>query len=102
MENGSSAHRMFRLARIFFSNVVPGVLRPLRILWNEVLGAVFLIFAVMLGRPTWRAWQTLDTDPANLIRALLSTFFMAMMAGFGIHAFWRARRIGQTRPYSGG
>lgn len=89
---------MFRFARTFLSNVVPGILRPLRILFNEVLGAIFLIFAVALARPTWRAWQELDTDPANFIKLVLSVFFLVTMAGFGVHSFWRARKIGRARP----
>jgi hypothetical protein len=89
---------MFRLIRTFFANVIPGVIRPLRILWNELLGSIFLIFAVFLARPTWRAWQQMDSDPANLVRLLLSTFFLIVMAGFGIHAFWRARKLGRARP----
>jgi hypothetical protein len=89
---------MFRLFRVFFANVIPGVLRPLHILWNEVLGAIFLIFAVVLARPTWRAWQQADESPAHFIKLLLSSFFLIVMAGFGVQAFWRARKIGRARP----
>jgi len=87
---------MFRLAKQFLSSVIPRVLRPLRILWNELLGTIFLTFAIVLVRPTWKAWKNLDADPANLIRLLLSVFFLLLMAGFGAHAFWRARKLSRT------
>jgi hypothetical protein len=87
------APAMFALIKKFFSIVVPSVIKPLRILWNEVLGAIFIAFAVMLVRPTWKSYVALDDDPANFVKLLLSVLFLTMMAGFGIHAFWRARRI---------
>ena len=87
---------MLRLIRKFFSSVIPGIVRPLHILWNEMLGSIFLVFAFALIRPTWKAWQTLDADPAKLIRLILSVFFLLVMAGFGVHAFWRARKLGRT------
>ena len=89
---------MFRLLRTFLSNVIPGVIRPLKIIWNEVLGAIFLVFAVAAGRGVWKAWQELDEDPAKFFRLVLSAFFVLVMAGFGVHAFWRARKLGRVRP----
>lgn len=87
---------MWDLVKKFFVTVVPSVIKPLRVLWNEVLGTIFIAFAVVLVRPTWKSYQELDTDPANLIKLLLSILFLTLMAGFGIHAFWRARRIGKS------
>jgi hypothetical protein len=84
---------MFKLAQQFVSSVLPSVIKPLQVLWNEVLGTIFLAFAIMLVRPAWKNYQALDDDPANLIKLALTVFFLAVMAGFGIHAFWRARRI---------
>lgn len=87
---------MIALIRKFIATVIPAVIRPLHILWNEVLGAIFLIFAVVLVRPTWKNYRALDDDPANIIKLILSVCFFVVMAAFGIHAFWRARRISRT------
>jgi hypothetical protein len=87
---------MFKLAQQFVSSVLPSVIKPLQVLWNEVLGAIFLAFAIMLVRPAWKNYRTLDDDPANLIKLALTVFFLAVMAGFGIHAFLRARRISKS------
>lgn len=87
---------MWELVKKFFRTVVPSIIKPLRVLWNEVLGTIFIAFAIVLVRPTWRSYRELDTDPANLIKLLLSILFLTLMAGFGIHAFWRARRISKS------
>lgn len=84
---------MFALIQKFFSNIIPAVVRPLQVLWNQILGAIFLGLALFLARPTWRAWQEFDGQPVKLIRLGLAIFFFILMAGFGLHAFWRARRL---------
>lgn len=35
------------MAGKFLSHVLPAILRPLRVLWNQVIGFVFLVFAVL-------------------------------------------------------
>jgi len=87
---------MIALIRKFLATVVPAVIKPLHILWNEILGTVFLVFAIVLVRPTWKSYRALDDDPVNFIKLALSLCFLVLMAGFGIHAFWRARRISKT------
>ena len=84
---------MFALIQKFFASVVPGVIRPLQVLWNQILGAIFLILAMLMARPTWKAWHEFDGQPVKLIRLALAIFFLLLMAGFGLHAFWRARRL---------
>jgi len=81
------------LARKFLEAVLPGVIRPLHSLWNEILGFLFLLLAILMVRPVWRGWQEIDQGPEHLLRFLLSVFMFAVMLGFGIHAFWKARRI---------
>ena len=54
---------MFALIKKFFITIVPSVISRLRILWNEVLGAIFIAFAVMLVRPTWKSYVALTTIP---------------------------------------
>lgn len=87
---------MFGLVKKFFEAVVPGVVRPLHALWNEVIGFLFLAFGVLLARPVWRNYKELDDDPANLVKLLLSAFFMLVMLGFGIQSFLKARKISKS------
>lgn len=79
------------VARKFLSTVVPGVVKPLHSLWNEVIGFLFLVLALLAGRPVWQAYQEND-----LTKLVLSGFFGFVMLGFGIHSFVKARRISRT------
>jgi hypothetical protein len=84
---------MFGLVKKFLSHVVPGVVKPLHILWNEVIGFLFLVFAVLLIRPAWHSINTYDGDVANFFKMILSIFFALVMAAFGLQSFWKARKI---------
>ena len=80
----------------FLRAVLPGIVKPLHSLWNEVLGALFLCFAIVLIRPIWRGYQEMGRDSAHFLKFVLSVFFFLVMFGFGVHAFWKARRISRS------
>jgi hypothetical protein len=86
------------LIQKFLNHVVPGVVRPLHALWNEVIGFVFVALGVLMVRTVWRGFHELDNDPASLSKLCLSVFFCVTMLGFGAHSFWRARRISRGTP----
>jgi hypothetical protein len=79
------------LVRKFLQHVVPGIIKPIRVLWNEVIGFVFLAFAAITIRQIGRAWQ--DDDMTRLI---VSSAFVLIMAGFGVYSFVRARKISRS------
>src|ERR1051326_1491944 len=51
---------MVKLAKQFLGHVIPGVIRPLRILWNEVIGFLFLVFAIGSTPAVVRSFRDLD------------------------------------------
>ncbi len=80
-------------ARQFVKYVLPAILRPLRIVWNQVIGFMFVCMAVIA---TWRTIPIIrefDGEMATLFRLALSLIFIGMMAGFGIYSFWRAHKV---------
>ena len=83
-------------AKKFIQTVLPAVIKPLHSLWNEVIGFLFLAFAALLLRPIWRGYHEVQTDPAHLIKFLLTVFFFLVMLGFGLHGFWKARKISRS------
>lgn len=87
---------MLSLGRKFLSNVIPGIMRPLRILWNEMIGFVFLCMAVVSGPKAFQAWQGFDGEPQALFRVLLTSLFFVTMLGFGVSSFLRARKISRS------
>ncbi len=72
-----------------------GLLRPFRrvggIVWLEVTGSFFLLFALAFARSLWSigaSWSHAEDRPRFLlIVALIAVFFY-----LGVSSFWRARR----------
>ena len=42
---------MFAKAKKFIGHVVPGVIRPIHILWNQVIGFFFIVLALLPVHP---------------------------------------------------
>ena len=80
----------------FFQHVLPGVLKPLRVLWNEVIGFLFLAFAVWSVPSAYRNIRDFRGDPDSLFRAILSCVFALIMIYFGVTSFMRARKISRS------
>ena len=77
----------------FVHHVVPGVVRPLHVLWNQVIGFFFLVLAGVTIPSAVREFR----DPNGQPRLILTIPFILIMAGFGISSFWKARKVAR-RP----
>jgi len=82
---------MFAMAKKFLGHVIPGIIRPIHILWNQVIGFFFLVLAVLPVNYIIKDWRK-GTAP----RLALEIPFALLMAGFGIHSFMRARKISKS------
>ncbi len=82
-------------ARQFATHVVPEVVRPARILWNQAIGAVFLLFALMFFGYAVTYFHKLHTESANPLALTFSLFLGVVMAFFGISSFRKAKGIGR-------
>ncbi len=89
---------MFAKVKQFFSYVIPGVIRPLRVLWNEVIGFVFLALAVWAIPSSLRAYReySANGDADSLFRVVLAALFAALMIWFGVGSFLRARKLSKS------
>ena len=83
---------MFALAKKFLGHVIPGIIRPIHILWNQVIGFFFLVLAALPVPSAVRNWGKEGSGP----RLALTIPFVALMAWFGISSFWRARKISKS------
>ena len=83
---------MIRLAKSFFGHVVPGVIRPLHTLWNQVIGFFFLVLAAL---PVPSAIRQIH-DPASYPKLILIIPFTLVMGAFGISSFLKARKISRS------
>ena len=84
---------MFKLAQTFYHSMMPAVIKPLHILWNEIIGFFFLVIAVGAFGGCVRYYRQLAEDPNNLFRLALSVLFGVMMVWFGVGSFLKARQI---------
>ena len=73
-------------AQQFAQHVVPAVIRPARIIWNQAIGGVFLLFALsFVGYAV-----TQHHNPAAVIGGV---FLGMVMAFFSVTSFLKARQI---------
>jgi predicted phage tail protein len=82
-------------AKRFAHHVVPEVVRPARIIWNQAVGGIFLMFAVLFFGNAFRYYDGKTHSPNNGVALAFSVFLGAIMAYFGIVSFLKARRIGR-------
>jgi hypothetical protein len=80
-------------ARQFVRHVLPAVLQPLRVLWNQVIGFFFVVLAVIAAWRMVPIIRDFKGEVGDVFRLLLSAVFVCMMAGFGLYSFWRAHRV---------
>ena len=84
------------MVRKFISHVLPGVIRPLHILWNQIIGFLFICLAIGTIPSLIRSWRTFDGDAQSIFRLGLTLVFAVIMGAYGISSFWRARKISRS------
>ena len=87
---------MMGLIRTFLASVLPGIMKPLRVLWNEIIAFFFFVMAVIAVPATYRAVRDFNGEIEVLGRIFLTGTFALVMGGYGIYSFFRARKIGKT------
>jgi hypothetical protein len=80
---------MLSTAKKFVGYVLPGIIRPLHILWNQVIGFVFIVLALL---PVPSAIRSYGKEGSGM-RLAVTIPFVVLMAWFGISSFWRARKV---------
>jgi hypothetical protein len=80
---------MFSTAKKFLDHVIPGVVRPIHIIWNQAIGFVFIVLATIFGYRVIRG-----KEPIGL--QIVGGVFVLLIAWFGISSFWKARKISKS------
>ena len=68
------------------------VARVLHRLWLEITGTIFLGLALLGSVSAWKEWNAYP-EAGALWKPLAALAFVAMMAGFGVYSFLKARRL---------
>jgi hypothetical protein len=87
---------MLSVLRKFLGHVLPAVLRPLRILWNEMIGFVFLVLALLFTVASRRMIGEFDGSPGDILKLVVTASFVLLLAYYGISSFRRARKISRS------
>ena len=87
---------MSRVGREFVRHVIPQIIKPIRSLWNEMIGFVFVCLAAVPIPRTYRHWREYSETGDGLFRLGLSVIFIVLMGWFGVSSFWRARKISRS------
>ncbi len=87
---------MSRVSREFVRHILPQIIKPIRTLWNEMIGFVFLCLAAVPIPRTFRHWREYSETGDGVFHLALSLVFITLMAAFGIHSFLRARKIARS------
>ena len=80
----------------FFHHVLPGVIKPMRVLWNEIIGFIFLALAVWAVPAAYRHVRDFNGEGESLFRLILSCLFALLMIYFGVTSFLRAKKISRS------
>lgn len=76
---------------LFVKHVVPAAVKPMHSLWHQILGFLFMFFAI--GGVFW-IWRHRDSpDP---VRFGFVIFIIVVMAGYGISSIRKSRRISRS------
>ena len=84
------------LVNRFIQHVVPGVIRPIHALWNEVIGFIFIVLAIWATPSAYRNVRQVDGDSASFFKAAVSVGFALLMAYFAFSSFRKARKISRS------
>jgi len=87
--------------RVFVRHVVPAVVKPARTLWNEVIGFVFGVLAVIFGFRAGRLYldyqaSAPESEAGAMLRFVVAAFSTALMLYFAVTSFLRARKIARS------
>jgi hypothetical protein len=90
----ASKHASVDNAKRFAKHVVPEVVRPARIIWNQAIGVIFFVLAIPAFLKSIQLYRAFQADPKSGFVALgISCVFVLVMVGFGASSFLQARRI---------
>ena len=95
MKSVSKQHLVQESIR-FVRHVVPATVKPARVLWNEVIGFMFLVIAGMFALTGINTWRHYQGKPGDLIKLVMIAVCVVILGGYGISSFRRARRISRS------
>ena len=67
----------------FVKHVVPSVIHPIRIIWNQIIGFLFLVLAAWPASSAIKDMMKFDGSGEQLLRILFTIIFTLVLGYFG-------------------
>jgi hypothetical protein len=80
----------------FIAHVVPGVIRPLRVLWHEVFSFIFIVLALWAAPSVYREYKQFADGTGSFSRILVPLGWVLVMGYFGVTSYLRGRKISRS------
>ena len=90
--NPKARNKVLRATGAGLGATAKAVQRTTHILWLEVTGFFFLVFAVVCGGAAYREYQKVLAGKLPMSRVYLAGALTLLFVWFGVSSFWRARR----------
>jgi membrane protein YqaA with SNARE-associated domain len=90
--NPKARNKVLRAAGAGLTATANSVRRTTHVLWLEVTGFFFLVFATVCGGAGWKEYQLHLAGMAVIDRVYGAGVLALLFAWFGVSSFWRARR----------
>jgi hypothetical protein len=87
---------MWGATKAFFNAAIPGIIKPLRVLFNEMFAFVFAVFAIVLGFQVARDFAQFDGSANKLWKLIFLGIFALVMGVYALHSFLRAKKISRS------
>jgi hypothetical protein len=84
------------VTRKFMNTVVPGIIKPLRTLWNEMMAFLFIAGAVLFGSAAYREHVKVEAGKSSVWLVMLPAFAGFVFLVFGIQSYFKARKISKS------
>ena len=97
-------HRVVRGGVAAAQSVGKATARATRILWLEVTGFFFAVFALWVAGSTWNQWEKIHSGQSSspLWHVAVGAAFAASLIYFAANSFLRARRLSQPKAERNG
>jgi hypothetical protein len=90
---GARRKRLIGASVHFARHTLPVAIRPARILWNQMIGFLFLVLAFAFAVPGYTALRNFKGDGSSWLRVICCGILTAVMLVYGISSFLKARKI---------
>lgn len=87
---------MIAAGKQFVRHVVPAVIKPLRVLWNEMIAFIFLALGVLMGFSTYRNYTGEGEASGSPVLLVAGGAFCILLVFFGFASWRRARKISRS------